>query len=48
METAKAICLKTYNEADCEGNVDRFIKGKVYTVVVKYYDKRYFKILINE
>jgi hypothetical protein len=48
MTTAKAICIKTYIQEDDDDNIQRYIKGRTYTVVVKYYDKRYFKIIKDE
>jgi hypothetical protein len=48
MEITKAICIKTYVQQDDDDNIQRFIKGRIYTVVVKYYDKRYFKIIKDE
>ena len=47
--TAKAICIKDYIGEDIEGeSINRYVKGRAYTVVIKYYDKRYFKIIKDE
>jgi hypothetical protein len=49
MTTAKAICIKDYIGESIDGEyIEIYNKGRTYTVVVKYYDKRYFKIIKDE
>tara|TARA_R110000822_G_scaffold103756_3_gene230469 strand:+ start:354 stop:527 length:174 start_codon:yes stop_codon:yes gene_type:complete len=54
----KAICLKSYIQEDdlrdfLEGKIlflsqdNVFIKGKEYLVVDKYYNKKYFKLILK-